>query len=712
MLRRETLWNACGFLALATLGALGLGGAASLPDGIRLGLPSLFGLGLVAAVLALLFWRGTNAAVCAPFLVLPLLLASGLPVPGLRALSGGPLLALFAAGIAAMLSRDPPRFAPRAFFPVITVVYLCAAARVQTRVGPEGDEPHYLMVADSLLRDHDLDLTQDYAEGRYRAFHPAPLEPHYRVRGRHGEIYSLHAIGLSLLILPAYALGGYPAASFFMALLAALLARELRALVLAFTGREGLALGVAWAVALSPPLIHYAGLIFSEIPAALLVAYGLRRARALGGSGASSALGWGAAMALLPWLNVRYALFPAILLVYAFSERPRPRTLVAALAPLLLSALAVAVYHRVLYGFFDPRLVYGRKPEFALGTLVEGLPGLLLDQEFGLLVYAPLFALAALGLGRLLGGARRDGAVAAALLSLVLLTAGSWDMWRGGFNPPARFLVPVVPVLALAVAAALARGLSSAATLLVGWSLWCGLAGAADPSLVHRDRDGSAPFFRAHSGAEEWTRLLPSYVLADPDRRRLSGVWLAALVAAVAASASRPTAGGLLATTFALLAAAGTASQLSHAASGARDAARLAGIPALEVPGWRVSTAARWGPERLDWGPLYEPHRHADGAVLGDRLRLAAGEYLVSIDVDPSLPVAGSPQLEVRPEARDSAARAAPLDRTASGWTGVFAVRPGEQTGLRLALRGGPAFLLKAIALDRSTFSRPAGLKP
>ena len=36
---------------------------------------------------------------------------------------------------------------------------------------------------------------------------------------------------LSLLILPAYALGGYPGASLFMALLAALLAREIRELI-------------------------------------------------------------------------------------------------------------------------------------------------------------------------------------------------------------------------------------------------------------------------------------------------------------------------------------------------------------------------------------------------------------------------------------------------------------------------------------------------
>ena len=34
----------------------------------------------------------------------------------------------------------------------------------------------------------------------------------------------------------------------------------------------------------------------------------------------------------------------------------------------------------------------------------------------------------------------------------VLLIAGSWPMWRGGFNPPGRFLVPIVPLLLVAVA--------------------------------------------------------------------------------------------------------------------------------------------------------------------------------------------------------------------------------------------------------------------
>ena len=136
---------------------------------------------------------------------------AGVPLPGVAGLGG------LTAG---RCSRSPawwPRWRCRGAAGVgaarvpsrVALVYRLAAARVQAQVGPEGDEPHYLMVAASLLRDGDLALQDDYAEGRYRAFHPAPLEPHYRVRGREGEIYSLHAVGLSLLILPAYAVGGY-----------------------------------------------------------------------------------------------------------------------------------------------------------------------------------------------------------------------------------------------------------------------------------------------------------------------------------------------------------------------------------------------------------------------------------------------------------------------------------------------------------------------
>jgi hypothetical protein len=645
--------------------------------------------------------------------LVPVLLL-GAPLAGLRALTGPPLLAIVAAGAVLAVSshRRPPAWL---FLPTVLALYAAVSWRVQVQVGPEGDEPHYLMVADSLLRDRDVSLARDYELGRYRAFHPRPLQPHYRVRGRHGEIYSLHAVGLSLLILPAYLLGGYPAVSFFMAAVAALVAREVRALARDWTGDAAVAQGVGWLVALSPPLIHYAGLVFTEVPAALILAWTVRRAAGLGEARPAALLGWGAALALLPWLNVRYGLLAGLVLLYALyavgrGDGPRECALGRAamlLAPLAVSALGLALYHWTLYGFFDPRLVYGRRPEFAVATLVEGLPGLLLDQEFGLLVYAPFLVLAVPGLIARVRARPSEAVLVTTLTGAALLVAGSWHMWRGGFNPPARFLVPVVPLLAAAVAFNLRRGVGAAAALVIGWSLWTGLAAAWEPRLVHRDRDGTAPLFRARSGAEEWTRLLPAYVLAEPGRHGLSLVWGAALAAvAVLAARGTPRHPAALAAGWAGLAvAAATASGLSQARTGGRDAVRVVGRPAMYVPRWTSVGAApaRWGPEVLAWGPLFEPHRHPAGAELGVRLPLPPGRYRLSLAAD--VFEAGSEwgRLEARPEPA-GAPRREPLRRTPDGLEADFEVRPGERA-LTLVLVGGPPLLVKELRLEIQPFA-------
>ncbi|HET7292145.1 MAG TPA: hypothetical protein VFM88_06965 [Vicinamibacteria bacterium] len=686
---------AWGALALLVLGLLAAGGAASRPGGLWLGAPRASAALLVAAGVALLAWlTRAELSVAAGLVLLPLAVALAPELPGLRALTGPPLFAVALAGGVAALTRSPARAVARAlFFPIVLGVYLTMAARVQSRVGPNGDEPHYLMVAESLIRDGDVDLTRDYAEGRYRAFHPEPLEPHFRVRGSGGEIYSLHALGLSLLVLPAYGLFGYAGASYFMALLAALLAREIRGLA-----RDSET--VAWAVALSPPLVHYAGLVFTEVPAALGLAFALRRASRVGDGSVREALSWGAALAFLPWLNVRYAVFPVIVLLYALSQRPVARVMLAAAAPCAVSAMALAAYHRALYGFFDPSRVYGRRPELSPAALGEGLPGLLLDQEFGLLVYAPVFAFAAPGLVRLMRDRPREAALVASLAGVALLTAGSWPMWRGGFNPPARFLVPLVPALAVALGAALGRGLGAPATLLVGFGLWCGLGGVARPELVHRDRDGTAPFFRELSGAAEWTRLLPGYVLADADRHRLAALWGGALALAVLVSGRKSTARGLLAAVAGLALATSGAAGLSHARSEARDALRVLGRPALTLPGiaFTRSAPAEWDAQDLAWGPLYEPHRHPDGATLAGRARLPPAR--VEIETDAALPIGDPPALVIREESPHAPREARlAMSREGARLTATLRVEAPVRP-VKLALEGGSPFLLRRVLLS------------
>jgi hypothetical protein len=703
-----------GLLVLASMALFAAGGAAAAPRGWLLGLPGLTFAGVLALAAVAFGVRAPErfgvALGLSPLLALVVL---GVPLPGVRALTGGPLWAVAAAAVVLAIPGVSTEWARRAFLPVVGAVYLFGAVQVQRQVGPEGDEPHYLMVADSLIRDHDLSLEQDYAEGRYRSFHPEPLDPHYRVRGKAGEIYSLHAVGLSLLILPAYGAFGYAGASFFMAGLSLLLAMELRRLLWQALGDDPSAEATAWLLALSAPLVSYAGLVFTEVPAALGAAMVLRRGLKAQDLEAREAALIGLVLALLPWLNVRYVVLSVLLAGFVLAGLVRTgradlRRTTALLLPAALSAVAIASYHSILYGFFDPRRVYGRRPEFALGTLPEGLPGLLLDQEFGLLAYAPGFVLALPGLVFLWRRDRRLTVTAITLVGAVVLTAGTWHMWRGGFNPPARFLVPVVPALALGVGAALTRGLSTPAAVLLGWGLWTAAVGLAEPRLVHRDREGTAPLYRAASGAEEWTRLLPAFVLQDPARGRLAAVWTVALLAAALwqARGGRGSGRGLAGATFALAAAAGTASLLSSSPTGGRDAVRVLGRPALRPPIPIVlhNVPARWDATTLGWGPLYEPHRFPSGAALGERLRLPAGRFALRVLADLLDEGHEPPSLRLRgPSA--SSATPVPFRRTPEGFAVGFDL-PAADPDLTLVLEGGGAILLKGLELEVQPFGR------
>ena len=696
-------------LSLALLVALGMAGAATHPSGLLMGSPSWFAIFLSAAAGALAW------ASCARGLggfLLPALAGLGAALfngsGSLLLFTGEPLLTLALAAIVLAVAALRPRPPHWLMLPVFFAIYAGVAHQAQTRVGPDGDEPQYLMVTESLLRDHDLALDQDFKEGRYAAFFSRPLRPDFRVRGPAGQIYSLHGLGLSLLILPAYALVGYPGASFFMAFLAALLVREIRRLLSRVTEEERLAEGTAWLVGLSPPIIHFAGLIFTEIPAALLLCVGLRTA--VFGRRRGSSMAAAVCAATLPWLNVRYAILSAAIVIglslRCFRESQRApsmgallRTTVAPALVLAGSALAIGLYHFELWGFFDPRRVYGRRPGFSLDILPEGLPGLFFDQEFGLFVYAPIFALSIAGVFRL-WRSHRALVIAGLVASVgVVATASVWPMWRGGFNPPARFLVPLVPLLAAGLALSLKRGVSASAALLAGWSLWCGLGAAMSIDTVHRDRDGVAPFFRTHSGAREWTVPLPSFVLPeDRPTRSLAWPWGGLLAAAVLATSQRrsPQAVHLRDTAAVSVAFMATAVwadyQSPRPRTPERDASRLLGHPAVSWPGLNGIDDAAW-PLPL----FYEPHRHPAGLVFAEALRLEAGRYQLTLTtndgragVAPVLLVTrhrnqASTRQEMRVEIRGLNARSGPV--AVPSLTATFAVDAAGE--FDLALVGG-----------------------
>ena len=228
--------------------------------------------------------------------------------------------------------------------------------------------------------------------------------------------------------------------------------------------------------------------------------------------------------------------------------------------------------------------------------------------------------------------------------------------------------------------------------MLAGWGLWVGLEGAWQPRLVHRDRDGTAPLFRERSGAQEWSGLLPGYVLQEPRHDALAGIWAVSLLLAVPWRPKRPTAARVAAAGLGWIAAAQVAGWVAEPRTRDRDSVRLVGRPALLAPGWTTvdSAEGEWSPATLGWGPLYEPHRHPDGAPLGRRLALPAGTYELGV-LGQRLGT-GPPwgTLEVVPDAPGSPRRRASLEPEAGGLVASFSVRTGERAVTLRMQAGGP----------------------
>ena len=89
---------------------------------------------------------------------------------------------------------------------------------------PTGDEPYYLLIAHSLVNDHDFELTNNFNNVDYWRYYPGELYPRHEAVTPKPILVSKHSLGLPFLIAPAYWLDGWHGAAHSMNLFGALLA--------------------------------------------------------------------------------------------------------------------------------------------------------------------------------------------------------------------------------------------------------------------------------------------------------------------------------------------------------------------------------------------------------------------------------------------------------------------------------------------------------
>ena len=100
---------------------------------------------------------------------------------------------------------DSPMTRSRYFVP-LTFFLVAWTLTTHGKYSVSGDEPHYLIVSQSLLSDRDLDLRNNHAERQEVKFGVVELEPgpHAQV-ARDGRLMPVHDIGVPVLLLPVYA---------------------------------------------------------------------------------------------------------------------------------------------------------------------------------------------------------------------------------------------------------------------------------------------------------------------------------------------------------------------------------------------------------------------------------------------------------------------------------------------------------------------------
>ena len=385
--------------------------------------------------------------------------------------------------------REHPRLAAGL---LAFAIFSASAWRVAPSI-PGGDEPHYLVITQSLLFDRDLKIENNHRRGDYQAYFPGPLAPHYVQRGRDGEIYSIHAPGLSAIVAPAFAIAGYRGVVWFLMALAACGSALAWHLGWLATARASSAWFGWAATTLSATAIFHSFTVYPDGLGGVVVLTGvwaLCRAHQERSNQATRLAPWflhGAALALLPWMHSRFAVLACslgalILLRLAAVKRPAEKA-VAFLSIPSVSAIAWIAFFVVIYGRADPSAPYGTSTrDFSLAFIPGGLTGLLFDQRFGLLANAPVLICGVAGLVlmcRRQGAPANDDAPVAnwrLALELIfvlvpyLLTAASYAMWWAGWSAPARFANPAVFALAIPAAVFWQRAMNGGhrATVAIG----------------------------------------------------------------------------------------------------------------------------------------------------------------------------------------------------------------------------------------------------
>jgi hypothetical protein len=315
-----------------------------------------------------------------------------------------------------------------------------------------GDEPHYLVAAESLGRFHTIHVGNAYQFAvSTRKFFPWSNPPVEQTFSSHGAAFAFHNLGLpALLALPTWIADQHGAEAGLLTVVAAL------TVWLAYLVGTMSQVKSPWRVCiaglfLSPAYLLASTQVYPDLISGLLIAILIMLVARIE---ASRKCSWsqmaccGLLLGYLPWMHTQNALFAAVIasaliVVYRRTEL-RAWALIVGLGTAGLLWLLLALYNLYVFG----RLGGPPGESFSWGTTAwTRVLALLIGRQQGMFIQFPVVLL---GLAALWTFRRRipvSAITTGVVVLAVIVTSGAFDNSFGGTSFVGRFQWSACPVL-------------------------------------------------------------------------------------------------------------------------------------------------------------------------------------------------------------------------------------------------------------------------
>jgi hypothetical protein len=289
-------------------------------------------------------------------------------------------------------------------FALVSVVVYMRGIRLS------GDEPHYIMITQSLVEDGDFDLKNNFEEKTYYKY--LPIDLRFHGGDYNGKYRSFHLPGVSFLLIPFYWLFSVlglgkliPPGLYFR--LAASVINAFFALGLflvlkrKFPDKDITRFWLLFLIIF--PLIFHSIHLYPELPTAALLIF----TYFFTFFNKKNYLLAGLLLSFIPWFHVKYIpplLVLAVGILYHLFKpfkpfRPFEREKIARLAQFVIfpviSFVLLVIYSKTLYGSYNPMDIFPKESYWGVSWLLrlKVFLAYFLDQRDGLLFYGPVFFL-------------------------------------------------------------------------------------------------------------------------------------------------------------------------------------------------------------------------------------------------------------------------------------------------------------------------------